>query len=111
MSPAESDRPSSRPGDHPGHRQSKDPAWVMRTYAGHSSASASNELFRRNLAKGHIVFAAYLGNAVRYDVDLGQGVPFKLDIRDPWHHKQLAMGTEVVVSFEASSTVAMPAEA
>jgi (2R)-ethylmalonyl-CoA mutase len=26
--------------------------WVMRTYAGHSSAEDSNELFRRNLAKG-----------------------------------------------------------
>ena len=26
--------------------------WVMRTYAGHSSAAASNELYRRNLAKG-----------------------------------------------------------
>lgn len=26
--------------------------WVMRTYAGHSSARESNELYRRNLAKG-----------------------------------------------------------
>ena len=33
-------------------RQRRDPVWVMRTYAGHSSATASNELFRRNLAKG-----------------------------------------------------------
>ena len=30
----------------------RDRPWLMRTYAGHSSASASNELFRRNLAKG-----------------------------------------------------------
>src|SRR5256714_14929195 len=30
----------------------RDPAWVMRTYAGHSSATATNALFRRNLAKG-----------------------------------------------------------
>ena len=30
----------------------KDKPWMMRTYAGHSSASASNELFRRNLEKG-----------------------------------------------------------
>src|SRR2546430_1709639 len=29
-----------------------DRPWVMRTYAGHSSAAASNALFRRNLAKG-----------------------------------------------------------
>src|SRR5688572_20881380 len=29
-----------------------DRPWLMRTYAGHSSAAASNALFRRNLAKG-----------------------------------------------------------
>jgi len=29
-----------------------DQPWVMRTYAGHSSAEGSNALFRRNLAKG-----------------------------------------------------------
>jgi len=65
----------------------------------------------RNLVKGHIVFAAYLGNTLRYDVDLGQGVVFKVDIRDPWHHEQRPMGTPVTLSFEASSTVAMPADA
>ena len=30
----------------------RDRPWMMRTYAGHSSASASNALFRTNLAKG-----------------------------------------------------------
>jgi ABC-type Fe3+/spermidine/putrescine transport system ATPase subunit len=64
----------------------------------------------RNLVKGRIVFAAYLGNTLRYDVDLGQGVLFKVDIRDPWHHEQRPLGTPVSVSFEATSTVAMPAE-
>ena len=64
-----------------------------------------------NLVRGQIVFAAYLGNALRYDVDLGQGVLFKVDIRDPWHHEQRPMGTPVTLSFPASSTVAMPAEA
>src|SRR5215468_6147064 len=33
----------------PGHR---DRPWVFRTYSGHSSARASNELYRGNLAKG-----------------------------------------------------------
>jgi len=65
----------------------------------------------RNLVQGHIVFAAYLGSALRYDVDLGQGVLFKVDIRDPWHHEQRAMGSAVTLSFPATSTVAMPAEA
>jgi (2R)-ethylmalonyl-CoA mutase len=30
----------------------RDRPWVIRTYAGHSSAERSNELYRRNLAKG-----------------------------------------------------------
>ena len=30
----------------------RDPPWVMRTYAGHSSATESNALYRRNLDKG-----------------------------------------------------------
>ncbi|GAB4173495.1 MAG: ABC transporter ATP-binding protein [Rhodocyclaceae bacterium] len=64
----------------------------------------------RNRVEGRIVFAAYLGNAVRYDVDLGQGIVFKVDIRDPWHHRPRPMGSPVAVAFEAGSTVAMPAE-
>ena len=30
----------------------RDKPWLMRTYAGHSSAAASNQLYRRNLEKG-----------------------------------------------------------
>jgi (2R)-ethylmalonyl-CoA mutase len=30
----------------------RDRPWVMRTYAGHSDAKRSNELYRGNLAKG-----------------------------------------------------------
>src|SRR5688500_12322066 len=30
----------------------RDRPWVMRTYSGHTTATASNELYRMNLAKG-----------------------------------------------------------
>ena len=30
----------------------KDTPWLFRTYAGHSTASASNTLYKSNLAKG-----------------------------------------------------------
>ncbi|MFY8159056.1 MAG: methylmalonyl-CoA mutase family protein, partial [Ilumatobacteraceae bacterium] len=30
----------------------RDEPWLMRTYSGHSTAAASNELYRMNLAKG-----------------------------------------------------------
>ncbi|MEU1537875.1 protein meaA [Actinacidiphila glaucinigra] len=34
------------------NERQKDRPWLMRTYAGHSTAEASNALYRRNLAKG-----------------------------------------------------------
>ncbi len=45
--------------------------WVMRTYAGHSSAKASNELYRRNLAKGQtgLSVAFDLPTQTGYDPD------------------------------------------
>jgi len=53
------------------NRPSRDPAWVMRTYAGHSSAVASNELYRRNLAKGQtgLSVAFDLPTQTGYDPD------------------------------------------
>jgi len=33
-------------------QQSRDDPWMMRTYSGHSTAAASNALYRTNLAKG-----------------------------------------------------------
>ena len=63
----------------------------------------------RNRLNGKIAFAAYLGNTLRYDVDLGNGVTFKADIRDPWHHEQLPTGTSVALSCPIGSTLAIPA--
>jgi spermidine/putrescine ABC transporter ATP-binding subunit len=64
----------------------------------------------RNLADGKITFAAYLGNTLRYDVELASGAFFKVDIRDPWHHVPLPMGSAVTVGFPAASTVVIGAE-
>jgi ethylmalonyl-CoA mutase len=49
----------------------RDRPWVMRTYAGHSSATASNLLFRRNLAKGQtgLSVAFDLPTQTGYDAD------------------------------------------
>jgi ethylmalonyl-CoA mutase len=45
--------------------------WVMRTYSGHSSAKASNELYRNNLAKGQtgLSIAFDLPTQTGYDPD------------------------------------------
>ena len=49
----------------------RDRPWLMRTYAGHSSAAASNELYRRNLAKGQtgLSVAFDLPTQTGYDPD------------------------------------------
>jgi ethylmalonyl-CoA mutase len=49
----------------------RDKPWVMRTYAGHSSATESNALFRRNLAKGQtgLSIAFDLPTQTGYDPD------------------------------------------
>src|SRR2546421_10561037 len=49
----------------------RDAPWVMRTYAGHSSAAATNALFRRNLGKGQtgLSVAFDLPTQTGYDAD------------------------------------------
>ncbi len=56
----------------PEHRlPERDRPWVMRTYAGHSDARRSNELYRRNLAKGQtgLSVAFDLPTQTGYDPD------------------------------------------
>jgi ABC-type Fe3+/spermidine/putrescine transport system ATPase subunit len=61
----------------------------------------------RNVVKGRITFAAYLGHTLRYDVELAPGMVFKVDVRDPWHHELLPIGSAVTVTFPVTSTVAV----
>ena len=51
--------------------QTKDRPWLIRTYAGHSTAKASNELYRNNLAKGQtgLSVAFDLPTQTGYDSD------------------------------------------
>lgn len=59
-----SEKPAS-----PNHKREN--PWVMRTYSGHSSAKASNELYRSNLAKGQtgLSIAFDLPTQTGYDSD------------------------------------------
>ena len=49
----------------------RDPVWLIRTYSGHSSAKASNELYRTNLARGQtgLSVAFDLPTQTGYDSD------------------------------------------
>ena len=51
--------------------QPKDRPWLFRTYAGHSTARASNALYRANLAKGQTGLSAAfdLPTQTGYDSD------------------------------------------
>src|ERR1700760_4656270 len=74
---------ASRRGDPPVHTMppmsdpsparlpERDRPWLMRTYAGHSDARRSNELYRRNLAKGQtgLSVAFDLPTQTGYDPD------------------------------------------
>ncbi len=58
-------------GDNSPRLPERDRPWMMRTYAGHSTAKASNELYRRNLAKGQtgLSVAFDLPTQTGYDPD------------------------------------------
>ena len=58
-------------GERPARLPERDRPWMMRTYAGHSTAKASNELYRRNLAKGQtgLSIAFDLPTQTGYDPD------------------------------------------
>ncbi|MGZ4784366.1 MAG: methylmalonyl-CoA mutase family protein, partial [Acidimicrobiales bacterium] len=54
-----------------GPAPTRDKPWLMRTYSGHSTAKASNELYRTNLAKGQtgLSIAFDLPTQTGYDPD------------------------------------------
>src|SRR6266516_1938508 len=76
------DQPSSRLSE-------RDRPWMMRTYAGHSNAERSNELYRGNIAKGQtgLSIAFDLPTQTGYDADheLARGEVGKVGV--PIAHK------------------------
>jgi (2R)-ethylmalonyl-CoA mutase len=81
------DQPMAEP---PAHRlPERDRPWMMRTYAGHSTAAKSNELYRGNLARGQtgLSIAFDLPTQTGYDSDheLARGEVGKVGV--PIAHK------------------------
>ncbi len=66
----------------------RDKPWLMRTYSGHSSARASNDLYRTNLAKGQtgLSVAFDLPTQTGYDADhpLARGEVGKVGVPVPY---------------------------
>jgi ethylmalonyl-CoA mutase len=92
----------------------RDAPWVMRTYSGHSTARASNELYRNNLAKGQtgLSIAFDLPTQTGYDPDAPEaagevgkvGVP----VAHLGHMKELLEGIPVE-TMNTSMTINAPA--
>ncbi len=83
--------------DTPAHRlPERDRPWMMRTYAGHSTATKSNALYRSNLAKGQtgLSIAFDLPTQTGYDADhelargevgkVGVPIAHRGDMRQLW---------------------------
>jgi len=64
-----------------------------------------------NVVHGRVGFVAYLGSALRYDVESASGQVLQADIRDPWRHEPLSVGREVAITFPASVTLAVADDA
>ena len=73
----------------------KDRPWLIRTYAGHSTASASNALYRANLEKGQtgLSVAFDLPTQIGYDSDDPMAAPIitPTRIREPVTTRMPAM--------------------
>ncbi|WP_445258017.1 protein meaA [Nocardioides aurantiacus] len=87
MSQPPSEPVREEPAPRASARPEKDRPWVMRTYAGHSSAAESNRLYRNNLSKGQtgLSVAFDLPTQTGYDPDspLARGEVGKVGVPVP----------------------------
>ena len=58
-----------------------------------------------NVVEGRVRLSAYLGNALRYEIETAPGLIVKVDVRDPWHHEPLTPGHSVRVGFPPSAVL------
>jgi ethylmalonyl-CoA mutase len=92
----------------------KDRPWVMRTYAGHSTAGASNALYRGNLAKGQtgLSVAFDLPTQTGYDPDspLARGEVGKVGVPVPHLGEMRTLFQDIpLVEMNTSMTINAPA--
>src|ERR1700691_230936 len=108
----------TKPLDVAAHKRDK--PWIIRTYAGHSSAAESNALYRKNLAKGQtgLSVAFDLPTQTGYDADhpLASGEVGKVgvsighigDMRALFEHIPLnAMNTSMTINATAAWLLAL----
>ena len=61
-----------------------------------------------NHVRGKIGFASYMGNTLRYEMELPAGVILKADIKNPLQHEVLSWGSDVYFCFSKSASLVIP---
>jgi len=62
-----------------------------------------------NRITGKVSFASYIGNAIRYDIELDRSTIFKVDVQNPWNQQPFPVGEQVHVRFPIQITLGIPA--
>ena len=62
-----------------------------------------------NRINGSVNFASYIGNAIRYDIELAPETIFKVDVQNPWNQQPFPIGEKVHVCFHIQITLGIPA--
>lgn len=61
-----------------------------------------------NVLAGRVAFCSYMGNVLRYEIEVPGGVTVKADVRDPGRHKVRPLGSAVRLAFPAGSALVIP---
>ena len=69
------------------------------------SQEASKEL---NSINGTVSFAYYIGNTIRYDIEINHDIIFKVDIQNPWGYQPFSIGEKVYVNFPVKTALGVP---
>jgi iron(III) transport system ATP-binding protein len=62
----------------------------------------------RNRLAGTVSFASYIGNTIRYDIELDRETIFKVDVQNPWNQQVFPIHERVNVYFPIPITLGIP---
>jgi iron(III) transport system ATP-binding protein len=62
-----------------------------------------------NRLSGTISFSSYIGNSIRYDINLDGQTVFKVDVQNPWNQPTFSLKEKVHVLFPILITLGIPA--
>ncbi len=61
-----------------------------------------------NMIAGRVSFASYIGNTIRYDIELDAETIFRVDVQNPWNQRPYPVDERVGVRFPIQITLGIP---